>query len=601
MTVDFVPLQPTQQQTNAPSTGSDGIDFVPLAQPQQKQNPLMGVAQAIDVGGTRFGANLLGTIGRLTGNPQFSQQMQQVAQNAPQTWGMTNPSFGQKLLENASQYAPYSLLTGGMPTTDALSNVPVLGKALSPAIQAQIGTGALFGGTQSPQAPLQGAALGAGINGLIGNTGNIIGGLGSAAMNQLAKYAPMGIGQKLGQLLKQSSNLTNSQAFDVASDNYENGKVSLKNSWDNLYDKALDVDTQPNAPQFDNSSYQQSLKGQIAKLQQKASNQSGFANAYAQPISYLQKYLNDNTGSFSDAFEHNQALNQDLASEANPNTNQIVTNQTKAAIGFAKGALKNSIQQNIDDSGLQDTLGQQWNDANQATQDLKQTFEQKGTPSGGINRSAFAKFNSNQFAGADPSTFVQDYLPTAAQDGTQKMQQFVNMMKPVATDASAPTDDSYVNTAKGVLKGNLFKNAIDDNQGVNPDKFLNIYNKLSPEQSDYLFTPQESSQINALKTIAAQNGTKSNWWKVTLPFALAGGLMDQWIGGSAWKGVLGGAYIGKQYPGAMSLLAANPGIRDSIVNRLNGQSPAQGSLSQMLSPYAQGVTTPSLINQSGGR
>lgn len=336
---------------------------------------------------------------------------------------------------------------------------------------------------------------------------------------------------------------SNANAFNMVKNNYLNSVQDEADKWNNLKGIASEADSTPGVS-YDDTSHVQNLQNNLNNIQQQSVKQSASARANSDSEDLLSGYINDAHGTFNDAIEHQQALNKDYQNELTPGKS-LPFNTVNSAIS----SIKNNFQENIDNiadqannnSGLSDRLQSAWSDANQATQDKNNTFLNVVGSNGNQTKSAFSKFINNKNPNADPSTFVNSYIPKANQ-GTQGMQQFSNMVG----------DSDY---AKGVLKQNIFKNPSDS------DSFLQSYGQLSPEQQGFLFNPDQQRTINTMQTILKNNPENSsagfikNMWSHTIPML---------IGASA----LGGAasHIGMDVApeAAMTLagLAAGRGTAD---------------------------------------
>lgn len=169
-----------------------------------------GVAAAINTGAARFGGNTLADLAPLVGGgPGASQMFRQVAQNAPQIFGMQNPNTAQNIIAGAAQYAPFAALAPAMGTSDALS--AVTRNLLGPAAQQGAMVGGIAGASQNPQTPIQSGIQGAIGGGAIGAMPGIAGAIGSNVV------------KPLGELLGSAKNyLTGGNIQDAADGLYQN-------------------------------------------------------------------------------------------------------------------------------------------------------------------------------------------------------------------------------------------------------------------------------------------------------------------------------------------------------------------------------------------
>lgn len=152
--LDDLPLAPAGTTANATQGYTPSIDDLPAENVPQTSAldwTAQNIAAPINAGAMQFGGNLLSDIGRLTGNQPFAQQMNQLVQNAPQITGAPQSATSQ-LLQNVSQFAPYSLIGGGGGISQALGlrSLPYVGNLLfNPIMTGGALSGAAYGATQS--------------------------------------------------------------------------------------------------------------------------------------------------------------------------------------------------------------------------------------------------------------------------------------------------------------------------------------------------------------------------------------------------------------------------------------------------------------------
>lgn len=332
---------------------------------------------------------------------------------------------------------------------------------------------------------------------------------------------------------------------------------------------------------FDNSDYIKSLNGQLSFLKNQSERQSGFDRANKQSINLIQDYVNDQHGTFSDAIEHNRALNKDYQNEIAPG--QPLPFKT---VNFAKSKLKDTIENNIEKQGLDDTLGVSWDLANGVTSDKNRIFNNVVNNGGREQISKFSGFLNGKSEYQDPTTFVKDYVPTSRGDGTQKMEQFSKMI-------------GDENSSKNILKMNYFENAY-KNDSLNGKTFLDKYNNLSKDQQNYLFNSDENRTIQALNKIAQEhpdmigNSHSSGILTHSIPGLLGIGMgYLTGIGeiGGGMAGLLGGKLASK----GLGKLFENPKISNYFVNNLLGlnKNKIMSNSTQQILP---GLTLP----QTGG-
>lgn len=460
--------------------------------------------------------------------------------------GNPNPTTADKLIQGGAQYLPYAL--GG--------EAALAGRApsLLSSLAASSGSGAGFGLTQS-DTPFTSAAEGAGLNALTTGAGAAIAGLPNAFNNYLSRFAATGLASRVANTMEGIKNATNAQAFQLAKNNYNNYSSAENDAWNNLTDQAAQADA--SGAKFDNSDYVKSLQDELSNKQTQSERQSGFSRANQDSQQLLNGYINDQHGTFQDAIEHNKALNQDYQNEITPGKSLPFN-----TVNFAKSNIKQAINDNLASNNLQDTLGQAWDDANNSTAQKNQIFNQLATPRGGNQISSFSQLIKNNSQNADPTTFINDYLPTSRGDGTQKMQQFSQMLG----------DEDQ---AKNILKMNYFDKTF-NNSGdrVNVPQFLNRYNNLSADQQNYLFNPDENSLIQSLNKVTdkypgalKQTGPISALGHATVP-AFLGALASHHLGAGELLGGLAGAGAANLAGRGVQQLFSSQPISDYFVKQL---------------------------------
>lgn len=496
--------------------------------------------------------------------------------------GMPNPSLQDQIAQGIVQYSPFAATGAGL-----------VGDASGIAAKAAgQGLGGMAYGLSQPGNPLQNVTksglIGAGTEGASNVAGNVLSKVAQPVKNYLTQFAAPGIVDKILSVIKNDSKNTNANAFNVARENYEDTRDSENQKWQALKPFASIADKSPDI-KYNNSSYVNSLENHASNLKRQSANQSGFNRANKDSIELLEGnnsnngYLDDKHNSFSDAIEHNQALNRDFSNEITPGKSLPFE-----TIKYARKNLKSNFQNNLSQNGLDPTLGALWRDANSTTENRIKDFHQVVNNKGVPKNSSFLQFYKN---GSDPSSFVQDYLPTAKNDGTQKMQQFGRMMG----------NEDY---GKSVLRQNLFNSE-------NPNNFLKQYDKLSSEQQNYLFNPDQNNAIQALKKIIKISpnalGKVSNFQKfvnhaIPTMFALsaakhgAGGLAHMLGEGATDAGALalGGLTSGVFNKGLRNLASTNP-LQNYLIRAIN--FPHQGNFlnsvfNKVKNPILQGSIVP---------
>jgi hypothetical protein len=624
---------------------------------QSTGNPLLRLAGDIAAGGDKFDTGIVNSPHNLMNllSPALASKIPQV-QDSSSFYSPQNPGFLDKLAQGAAQFAPYlpigaeKIAQGGIGS--ALSGLLQQGAAYGATQSNNPLTGALTGALTNATLGLAGKAVSPIIDagkgylsrfaaqGITKNIGNFLSSSKDVNNAQAFQMAKQNLGnyedketQAWNNLKDQAQTVDNTPRFAAQFGTEMQGASGASTSSSPTSSGAplsgtlpsnLNTYTPPPAlpapagtniaainptnaargaetleatrqPSFDDSSYVTALRNQLNKIGGQSSRQSGFARANQDSQQLLGDYINDQHGTFTDAIEHNQALNKDYQNELTPGKSLPFN-----TVNFAKSNLQKAIQANIENNNLQDTLGSAWNNANQITSQKNQIFNQLSGNKGNTLRSTFSGVVNGKDPNADPTTFVKDYLPTAKGDGIQKMQQFSQMLG----------DEG---TAKNVLKQNYFDKAVQGN-GVAPRTFLSKYNNLSDEQQGYLFSPEENQTIQALNKISEShpdvfsNSMMSSFGHHGIAATL-GGILGLSTGHGLWEGLGAGILGGVAANAGMRKLFENPAISNYFVNALTKTAPVQSSLlpslssvlSRSVNPLARSTLVPQAVNFTGGQ
>lgn len=539
-----------------------------------------------------FGQGLLNTPGNVLNflgkqgyiSPQTLSSLSSHFPVYPQNWNQqlgVEPGVVNSLISNLTQYAPYGVGASVAAGPEA---------ALVARSAAQGMGGMAYGATQS-QNPVQGATQGglAGAGTELGLSGlsALASPVWNASKNFLSQFPATGLFNNIKDTLSADRDQSNQQAFNVAQQNFENSKADTNNKWQVAKGYAAAADNTPGI-NIDNSSYLDNLQNQSAQIQQKLKhNPDSTENNNA--LTLVNNFMNAPHDTLTGMIEHNQALNNAYQDTVTPGTSAPFS-----TIKSSIGALKNTIQQNFDNNGLGDTVGPAWNDANQSTKDHNQTFNEVIGPTGKAKPSSFSQFMTSNNPGADPSSFVNDYLPGKG-EGTQKMEQFSQMLG----------DDDF---AKSVLRKNYF------GQVDNPNKFIKQYNNLSPDQQGYLFNGDQNDQIQAFNKILSDNPSVlkntlfKGFFNHALPGLIGGSVVAAHSGGNALHEMLPemaelalGGLAGQSFKPLANALSSNKGIQKYYVNSLlnPGQKDFGNALGNVGNSLTQSIVTPSIVNSGG--
>lgn len=493
------------------------------------------------------------------------------------TFGVNDPGITGKILQGIGEYAPFGaageLIEGPSALTNALSKIPKVEKYAAQMSQ-QLAPGAAFGAANDPENPGKGAVEGALTNvagvpvAALGLKGVNL--LSQGIKNALSKYAAKGSADEIGSFMKSAKDVSTEEAFNKAKENYEAKKFDEKSAWNNLTEEAKNADNKSSEiPVFNNKSHIDSLSEEIKKLQGESDRQSSYDRANKDSLSLLKGYKNDNHSNFTDAIEHNKALNQDYQNEITPGRDLPFK-----TVNFAKGSIKNTIAENIEKNGFQDTLGKEYENANNSTIENNKTFLEKPGVSAIPKPSTFSQLLKNEEA--DPSVFVNDYIPKGREKGTQKIDTFIKMVG----------DEPY---AKDVLKQHIFSKAFDaKSNGFDPKQAIDAYNKLSDEQAARLFAKSQRKSFEQLNEVISRHpdvlskpGQFRYFWTHSIP-AIMGAIGGRMLGMGEVSGGLAGYTAGQGGSSLMKQAMKNPTLRNWA---LSGESNVNKNLAKRLTEY----------------
>lgn len=356
----------------------------------------------INVGGAKFGGNLIQDIGSLgqgfkqnlnTANllpqglmsGQGAQQAQNlganISNNAPQMYGQPQGLTG-ALAQGFSQYAPY--LIGGelAPTSGALSSIPYAGRLMSPLAQKAAQAGAAYGASQSaPGQAVSGAASDAALNFGLGNVGAAVGGAKNAlglvtgktlqdSSNTVAQAMSGGLGKqdlnavnnanlRTNYALAKGKNSAGFTAFDNATQarGYATtGAPPTSNAMGpNLYESIQGLGSNAQPSKFISPSY--STQQGLQNLLNIKPNQVGTPNISSELQGQINSYLQSPT--YQNAHSLQSMLGQEATSMRSGLTATSVDKQMANTINGVRSGLKTDIGNNFDANGDPD-LGAQY-------------------------------------------------------------------------------------------------------------------------------------------------------------------------------------------------------------------------------------------------
>lgn len=460
------------------------------------------------------------------------------------------------------------------------AQLPALGGTLGSGVLSAAGSAALTTPGSAQDRAMSGVEAGLGTGALAG-VGKGASYLGGTLKDYLSKFAGPGIGNNIVSALKESSNIDNNEAFQLAAENYNKHTDYEKSLWNALSNKASEVDQNPKVS-FNNDSYKDALSKKLSELKGQSSRQSGYQRANNDSLNMLQGYLKDQHETFTDAIEHNKALNQDYTNEITPGKSLPFS-----TVNFAKQNIKKAIDKNFSDNPEASQLGDLWKNANQVTSEKNKIFNEIASGKGVPKISSFSAIMNKKAEFTDPSTFVDDYLPSSKSEGIQKMQQFGQMLG---------NDDS----ARSVIKKNYFKSALNDS-GINMKSVVNKYNNLSEQQKSYLFSPNEIRNFDALNKILSKDPSalsnslvSHNVWAHIMPAIFGGGIGFE--SGHPFLGALLGWGAGGLGAAATRQAFSNPLLQKMAMNHLLNPSTTStmaNALNRSL-PYGSAATAAAL-------
>lgn len=487
---------------------------------------------------------------------------------AKEYFGLENPSTLDVIIQKAGQFSPY--LLGGEALLGAKSAATGIKSAL-PLAQRALNSGkigAAYGATQGePGNRLKESVEDAALGPLFEVGGSAVAkGIGSGfdfikkspekIKGYLSKYAASGLSKSIKKDIDNIKDADNLSAFNMARENHERYANEESKLWKNIPELAQVTD-QSGIP-FDNEIYRDALASEATRLRNRGLGQGAHRRGDEESIALLEGYSNDMHSTFSDAIEHNKALNRDYRNEITPGKSLPFE-----TVSFAKGKIKKSIEDNFKKNNLEDTFGQAWEMANKKTAEKNKIFHEISGAKGNKQNSSFSQYLRGSDGYTDPSKFVREYVPKNAADGVLKMHQFIKMVG----------NDTY---AKNVLAKNYFSNLHDE--GVfNVKGFMSKYRNLSHPQQNLMFTESENDTIRTLGKLLDKNPRvlENNSKNHLVQHGIAS-IMGALGGGAFGHPVVGGG-IGAATPSAanraLSRAFENPSLQNYFARYINNDNP----------------------------
>jgi gas vesicle protein len=433
--------------------------------------------------------------------------------------GLPQANMADKLVQGITSVVPYS---AGLGELGAVGNASTLAS--------RVGTGAaegaLYGGTQNPDAPLNGAVLG----GVLGTAAPLVSSgaqaIGKSAANLYAKSALPGLISKGTDVLKSSlgnasdyaQQLQNiyqnvaQNAKDLMSQRYglaknldsqyqdnvsawgqqpaqqaelanqlQNSKSILysgglkKNAIDSYTDDLLNGNIKPDEDilgKFDNSAFVNSLQGIKADLEDKIGQETG--TLYDNSLSHVNKWLDSPPTTWQQAIQRAQNINDAPKTYALQNNN-AQDDFLRGVVGQARNALKESVYQssaNAPGSGI----GGLWNAANEAYA-KKMGYLQVPDASGNALQFSKGAANAMESPASPDASILDNYLPSGKQTGVMGITHLGNLY-------------GDQGTANNALLSYGLRNL--NNADKDPMQAMNFYKGLSPQQSNVLYANNPS-------------------------------------------------------------------------------------------------------------
>lgn len=363
------------------------------------------------------------------------------------------------------------------------------------------------------------------------------------------KFGLPGFSQKVADLLKPLMNLRTRDAATLAEQRYNSLDEHADKLWGGVRDTLKEIDkgaptagniagmkevgkfapTKVPEASFDPATYKLGLNSKISEMEASSAKNSADKEAFKGPLKVLRGYANDPIATFEDAINHNISLNKAYKEALRPTTGMPKSQEELAATKVAMAHLHNALDENLARRGLTDTFGPQLQEARGATRDLHQIFNEVPNVGGQGKTSILAQQRGSNSPFTDPTTFIDNYIPTSRQEGSEKLKQLGAVL-------------GNKDTANNYAKARMFKDAI---KGGTPDPiaFTRKYDSLSPEIQDYLFTPEQRTQADLVSKLAKK-------YPERIPSLLSADSLGKGSVGAGLGAVIGGLLGGKPLVGA---------------------------------------------------
>lgn len=387
-----------------------------------------------------------------------------------------DPAF-LKALQNSPFLTKTGSFVGGAIPFGLTSLIPGVGQAgwvARPLISSA--AGAL--GSEHPK---EGAVVGA-----VGDVASrALAPIGSAIANIWGKSGIKNAARQTWNAISPDKKMTssNDEAFDTAVENYRNHQIREHDKWIDVKQQAAQADSNLDYD-ISNETHLKNLREYAKKI--KGQQEHVDSNEYDASQKMLNKWINEAPhGGLEGMIEHNQALNHAYGLTADSGVKLPYS-----TVKYGIKSIKDTIEENIENNSELKDLGKDWRQANDLTKSRYKNYHEILDPKSEVASSSFTKFEDNILPNGKVKdvdlhdrrgNFINDYIPKSPNEGIQNMQKLGRMLG----------NESY---AKSMIKKNLLGNA------ANEKEVVSIFNKLSEDQKNYLFTRNQKNVLNAMSS-----------------------------------------------------------------------------------------------------
>lgn len=467
------------------------------------------------------GVNLVNGATSIAGIPAIPNIPQ--GQSVRDMLGLPQANTADKIAQGIASFVPYS--TG-------LSELGAVGDAsnLANRMGAAASEGALYGGTQNPDNPEQGALIGSVAAGATPALTAIPGAIARPAANLYAKTALPGLISKGTDLIQ--SGLGNASDYAMAlKNNFINAGTTADSLLDNRWNTAKNIDNQyqqgltawgmqPSQQQnlaeslqnskpilyagglnnnainsytddllngkinpdedvlgkFDNTNYVNTLKNIKSDLQEKIGNETD--TTYDNSLSHVNKWLENPPLNWQDAVRRSINTN-DAPRTWSVKNNNASDDYLQGVAGQAGASLKQSVYdsaKNAPGAGIKNL----WDSANQA---YGQKMGYLQVPGESGNALQFNKTMANAMQGKDnpDAALFNQFMPSTSQTGTDAFDHLSDLYGSRDANGNIIPD---AKTAQNSLLSYALRDAND--KGDASKAVLNYYQGMSPAQRDVM-------------------------------------------------------------------------------------------------------------------